>query len=406
MGGLAFDVDEPHRKSWAGYQSDAFSTDHALGVIAPPGLTLQFLLGDLTVMGSGGFGTPNRNIDLVYPGAMVVPPPTAMDFDLGNQTRGVPIAHQFAISGGELPIRWSNLQVTSPGYIASAPTLSPEGMLQWDSTGSAFGTYHFDVTAINNGGSDVGRVSVNVRPVPPQVLDGDLGDKRQGSYIHHNFKTSTGDGPITWEDLVVNSPAPLVNPPSLSSSGHLVWDSAGSPPGLYHFEVTASNGGGSDSGRLSVNLPPIAPYVHDSSIEAEPNEIINYTLTARDPDTPMTELIWSDITFVGLDVAIQPQFDAATQTFTWNTAGSPAGVYDFRVTATDLHGGADFGRLHIGLGLPLDDDYTSGDDADSPTFPGGDPEVPEPTTMSLLGAAVIVLFGRRFAGLNQHRRIC
>jgi hypothetical protein len=397
-GGLEFDVNGPDRKSWAGYQSDAFSANYSLGTIAPAGLTLQFLLSDLTVTGSGGFGTPNRNVDLVYPGAMVVPAPTALDFDFGNHVRGTPIAHQFAASGSGSPIRWSDLQVTGPGYMANTPTLSREGIFHWDTAGEQFGTYHFDVTAINHGGSDTARLSVNLVPVAPLVVDSILGDQPHGQFIRHRFLTSAGESLITWGELVVDGPGPLAKPPLLHSGGIIDWDPTGSPPGLYHFSVTASNGGGSDIGLLSVNLlapPPRPPVVENSVIAVPLNEVITHTFTATDPDTPISELSWSELAFTELKAGILPQFDAATQLFSWNTAGTPEGIYEFSVMATDSRGASDIGRLRIGLGVPIpvEEDYADGHDNGGPTIPGGEPEIPEPSTTILISNAVGLLAG-------------
>jgi hypothetical protein len=59
-------INTQSRKSWSALNSFAFDTDFSLGLISPPGLSLDFLLNDLTVFASGGFGTPTRDLDLVY----------------------------------------------------------------------------------------------------------------------------------------------------------------------------------------------------------------------------------------------------------------------------------------------------------------------------------------------------
>jgi serralysin len=69
-GGLGFDVNTATEKSWAGLQFSAFLSNFSLGVIAAPGLQPDFLLNDLTLVGSGGFGTNNRPFDLVYVGGL------------------------------------------------------------------------------------------------------------------------------------------------------------------------------------------------------------------------------------------------------------------------------------------------------------------------------------------------
>ena len=107
----------------------------------------------------------------------------------------------------------------------------------------------------------VGSIGVETPlPRPPVVVDANLGDREQGSVIGHTFTTSIGDPPITWGNLIANGPGPLVNAPSLTANGVFNWNSAGSPLGLYNFDVTAT-GFGSDVGRLSLNLVAPGPEI-------------------------------------------------------------------------------------------------------------------------------------------------
>jgi serralysin len=64
--GLGLSVDTATRKSWAALPAQAVNSDFSLGFIAAPGLQQAFLLNDLTLVGSGGFGAPSRSFDLVY----------------------------------------------------------------------------------------------------------------------------------------------------------------------------------------------------------------------------------------------------------------------------------------------------------------------------------------------------
>jgi hypothetical protein len=64
--GLGLDVNTANRISWAALTDNAFLMDFSLGRIAPAGLTQVFLLNDLTITFSGGFGTPHVIPDLVY----------------------------------------------------------------------------------------------------------------------------------------------------------------------------------------------------------------------------------------------------------------------------------------------------------------------------------------------------
>ena len=263
------------------------------------------------------------------------------------------------------------------------PTLTSSGEFQWNSAGSPLGLYNFDVTATNAVGSDVGQLSLNLvappPPVLPSVVDANLGDRLLGSVINHTFTTSAGDF-ITWGNLNVSGPGAPVNAPSLSSNGVFNWNTSGSPLGLYNFDATATNDAGSDVGQLTLNLvtpPPRPPIVLDARIEATPGDTILHTFTAMDQDTPLANLTWSSFTFEGDGIAIPPMFDPVTGLFGWNTAGSPEGIYRGLVTVSDPSGFSDTGTLWIGLGVTL------------PTFPGGEPEIPEPVTITHLGLAIL-----------------
>jgi hypothetical protein len=84
-------VNTAEQKSWITSAANTITQNFSLGVIAPPGLALDFLLNDLTLVGSGGFGTPNVNLDLVYtPVDYGDLPDTAAGTGPGNyNTRGV-----------------------------------------------------------------------------------------------------------------------------------------------------------------------------------------------------------------------------------------------------------------------------------------------------------------------------
>jgi hypothetical protein len=93
-------------------------------------------------------------------------------------------------------------------------------------------------------------------PIPPIVVDVNFGDILQGSLITHQFTTSFGDQPDTWSNLV--SYKTTVNPPTLSETGLFSWKTTKlDAGGLYQFDVTATNAGGSDTGRLTLRLAVI-----------------------------------------------------------------------------------------------------------------------------------------------------
>jgi hypothetical protein len=89
----------------------------------------------------------------------------------------------------------------------------------------------------------------------PVVTDAALGNRIQGAQISHTFATSAGDAPITWGSLtpVAGNPTPNIIP-TLSAAGVFTWNSQASPYGSYAWDVTATNAGGNDVGRISVTL--------------------------------------------------------------------------------------------------------------------------------------------------------
>ena len=120
-------------------------------------------------------------------------------------------------------------------------------------------------------------------------------------------------------------------------------------------------------GSISIANGPVLPVLVDESRPIFPGDLFNYTFRTVNPSTPAANLTWSDFTFEGVGIAIEPTFDPLTQLFSWNTAGSQQGVFTARVKITDSLGNSDIGTLRI----VLDDTF-----------------VPEPATATLLGVAL------------------
>jgi hypothetical protein len=169
-GGLGLDVNTAARKSWAALPAAAINADFNLGNIAATGLTKAFLLGDLTLVGSGGFGTNNRDLDLVYVGGTTGTAPVVTDFASPDRIQGAQISHQFAATGDPVPTWGSLTPVAGNPTPAIVPTLSAAGLFTWNSAGSPYGNYAWDVTATNSVGSDVGRFSVELIIPEPATI--------------------------------------------------------------------------------------------------------------------------------------------------------------------------------------------------------------------------------------------
>jgi hypothetical protein len=91
-------------------------------------------------------------------------------------------------------------------------------------------------------------------PTPPYVINVDLdGEVLPGSLLSHQFTTTFDGLPVTWDNLVPTRPS--VNAPTFTADGLFNWQTSKlDGPGLYHFDVTATNAVGSDTGRLTVRL--------------------------------------------------------------------------------------------------------------------------------------------------------
>lgn len=100
--GTVVSVNSAAQKSWLGGMGSAFTANFSLGVIAAPGLSRDFLLNDLTLVGSGGFGTPNVDLDLVYVPVDFGDAPDAADGTgpRNYNTRGVDNGPRHSIAAG------------------------------------------------------------------------------------------------------------------------------------------------------------------------------------------------------------------------------------------------------------------------------------------------------------------
>jgi hypothetical protein len=96
-------------------------------------------------------------------------PPIVVDVSPNTRLAGSVVSHAFTTSQGSEPIIWGSLIVTGPAEStpANAPTLNSIGQFHWQSApNDRLGTYVFEVTAANFGGSDVGRLTVILVPEP------------------------------------------------------------------------------------------------------------------------------------------------------------------------------------------------------------------------------------------------
>jgi hypothetical protein len=143
----------------------------------------------------------------------------------------------------------------------------------------------------------------------------------------------------------------------------------------------AGSGANSDAflNNISIMSPNVGPTVADHvipSVNASDPGMVSHMFTAIDPD--MDPLTWSGFALasytpfyggMGTGPAVAATFDANTQQFSWNSVGSPRGIYQWKVTASDGQA-SDEGRLTVHVTA-----------------------VPEPSTIGLCSLVTVSLIG-------------
>jgi hypothetical protein len=100
-----------------------------------------------------------------------------------------------------------------------------------------------------------GVVGMPVGDIAPVVTDapGNFSGTA-GAQFSHQFATSAGTPPITWEGLTKVSGPNSLNAPTLSPAGLFSWNAAQAQVGTFVWDVTARNTAGTDVGRISINI--------------------------------------------------------------------------------------------------------------------------------------------------------
>jgi hypothetical protein len=168
--GALFETKAANEIGWAALPVSAIpgTGTHNLGVISATNLEQAFLLNDLTLLSSGGFGTDNRSLDLIVTGGGTTNPPNISLVDVGEYEGLGPITQQLTASGtGNM---WSALMATT-GSPSMGATLTPEGLFSWNPAGSARGpkgngvAYAWTATVTNADGADTD-VAIRLSLIP------------------------------------------------------------------------------------------------------------------------------------------------------------------------------------------------------------------------------------------------
>jgi hypothetical protein len=140
----------------------------------------------------------------------------------------------------------------------------------------------------------------------------------------------------------------------------LNWNPIGATRGVFVWTLTASTPQG-ESATTELYATLSVPHIVDSVISnvaanTPESRYVTHQFTGVSND--WNTYTWDDFSFVsympayggaGSGPALPADFDAETKLFSWNTAGSPRGIYKWRVTAIDEVGEMDNGLLTVHL---------------------------------------------------------
>lgn len=281
-----------------------------LGILAKDTSDLNAIIGGLS-SGGGGIigGGGHHSISCSFPAQTVG---TAASLTL---TSDLPAPNIWFLIGGALP---PGLSLSSGGVISGTPTSA--------------GTFSYNVRANGHTGGTLTagcHLTVNAAPViaPTITTSCPLAPLTTGVAATRTL-AATGTGPMTW---TISSGA---LPATMTLTGNVI---SGTPvhPGTYLFDITATNGAGSNTVSCSVvvaNAPPPPPPPPTPSISTScplPNGTVGTAYSQSFAATGGTPGYTFSITSGGLPAGL---------TFSGGTiSGTPThpAVHPFTVTVTD-----------------------------------------------------------------------
>ncbi len=295
--------------------------------------------------GASNFGTVSVRVNPADNQAPVVGAGDFKQITLPTNSVTIDDATAFDNDGTIASLQWSQDAGPNTATIASGNTIEPTF------SGLVEGLYEFRLTATDNdGASNFGTVSVRVNPADNQAPVVGAGDFKQitlptNSVIIDDATAFDNDGTIASLQWTQDSGP---NTATIGNATTIEPTISGLVAGLYEFRLTATdNDGASNFGTVSVRVNPAdnqAPVVGAGDfkqITLPTNSVIIDDATAFDNDGTIASLQWTqdsgpNTATIGNATTIEPTI-----------SGLVAGLYEFRLTATDNDGASNFGTVSV-----------------------------------------------------------
>lgn len=291
-------------------------------------------------------------------------------------------------------------QLTGAGTygVTTSSCCRVSGIRNWDGFGSSSTSWTMNSSIVWDGSTANAPILFDFAAIQPEVV-------RPSGYADNLGATSGNTGTLSYNQVLngipVQPPGFVVNPatgaltiPVASTLGYL--DNSGGNLGAdYAFSGNILNSDGSSVefdwlfDAVNVGVNNLAPIVTSHVINALLGDTINQTVTGTDNVDAIADLVSLSMTsFVGPGVNLAASFvpgapgDPTTGAFSWDSTGSALGTYIALIRGSD-GSVTDNGTVTINLRARTQPPVTG---------------VPEPMTMSLLGAGLAGI------GLLRRRR--
>lgn len=267
------------------------------------------------------------------------------------------------------------------------------GIHNWDGFGSSSVGWQMDSRIVWDGQNANAPILFDFSAIQPEVV-------RPTGYADNLGATSGNSGTLSYNQVLngipvqppgftVNTATGALTIPASSTNGYL--DNNSNLGADYAFSGNIINSDGSSVefdwlfDAVNVGVNNLAPIVTSHVINALLGDTINVTVTGTDNVDAIADLVTLSMTsFVGPGVNLAASFvpgaagDPTTGDFTWDSTGSALGTYIALIRGFD-GSVTDNGTITINICQSLSD----------PLCGGGGTSVPEPMTMSLLGAGLM-----------------